>query len=150
MAYVSIPKDLTRIKTKFMFGLTKRQVICFGAGAAVGVPLFFLTKSFLPATAAAFLMMIVMIPCFLLAMYEKQGQPLEKVAKQIITTRFIRPKKRIYQTDNLYAVTGRQHKLIQEVQAIVTGKKARSGVQQANSGGEKASGCPGKRDNEKE
>ena len=126
MAYVSIPKDLTRIKTKFLFGLTKRQVLCFGAGAAIGIPLFFITKSFLPISAAAFLMVIIMLPCFLLAMYEKNGQPLEKVARQIITTRFIRPKRRVYQTDNLYAVTERQHNLIKEVQQIVSGKKARS------------------------
>lgn len=33
MAYVDIPKDLTRVKTKVMFNLTKRQLICFGSGA---------------------------------------------------------------------------------------------------------------------
>ena len=40
MAYVTIPKDLSRIQSKVLFGLTKRQVICFGAAALVGVPLF--------------------------------------------------------------------------------------------------------------
>ena len=38
MAYVTIPKDLSRIQSKVLFGLTKRQVICFGAAALVGVP----------------------------------------------------------------------------------------------------------------
>ena len=33
MAYVSIPKDLSRVKSKFLFNLTKRQVVCFGLGA---------------------------------------------------------------------------------------------------------------------
>lgn len=28
--YVQIPKDLNDIKQKFMFGLTKRQVVSFG------------------------------------------------------------------------------------------------------------------------
>ena len=42
MAYVPVPKDLTTVKTKVMFNLTKRQLICFGAGAAVALPLFFL------------------------------------------------------------------------------------------------------------
>ena len=41
--YVSIPKDLNDIKEKFMMGFTKRQVICFGIGLAVGAPVFFLT-----------------------------------------------------------------------------------------------------------
>ena len=44
MAYVTIPKDLSRVQSKVLFGLTKRQVICFGAAAVIGVPLFFLTK----------------------------------------------------------------------------------------------------------
>ena len=45
MAYVSIPKDLNTVKTKVLFNLTKRQLVCFGCGAAIGVPLFFLTKA---------------------------------------------------------------------------------------------------------
>ncbi len=44
MAYVTIPKDLSRVQSKVLFGLTKRQVICFGAAAVIGVPLFFLSK----------------------------------------------------------------------------------------------------------
>ena len=35
MAYVSIPKDLNTVKTKVLFNLTKRQLICFGCGAAI-------------------------------------------------------------------------------------------------------------------
>ena len=44
MAYVPVPKDLTKIKTKVMLNLTKRQLISFGSGALLGVPLFFLAK----------------------------------------------------------------------------------------------------------
>ena len=45
MAYVPVPKDLTAVKTKVMLNLTKRQLICFGSGILVGVPLFFLIRS---------------------------------------------------------------------------------------------------------
>ena len=45
MAYVTIPKDLTKVKSKVLFGLTKRQLICFGAAALIGVPLFFCSKA---------------------------------------------------------------------------------------------------------
>ena len=45
MAYVNVPKDLTKVKSKVLFNLTKRQLVCFGIGAAIGVPLFFLFKS---------------------------------------------------------------------------------------------------------
>lgn len=44
MAYVPVPKDLTKVKTKVMFNLTKRQLICFTGGALIGVPLFFLLR----------------------------------------------------------------------------------------------------------
>ena len=44
-AYIPVPRDLTRVKTKVFFNLTKRQLICFGAAALIGVPLFFLVKS---------------------------------------------------------------------------------------------------------
>ena len=30
MAYVPVPKDLNAVKTKVMFNLTKRQILCFG------------------------------------------------------------------------------------------------------------------------
>ena len=46
MAYVPVPKDLNAVKTKVLLNLTKRQLICFGAGAALGVPLFFLLNSY--------------------------------------------------------------------------------------------------------
>lgn len=39
MAFVPVPKDLNRVKTKVMFNLTKRQIICFALAAAVGVHL---------------------------------------------------------------------------------------------------------------
>ena len=53
MAYVPVPKDLTKVKSKFLFNLTKRQVVCFGLGALVGVPVFFLTKGIIGVSMAA-------------------------------------------------------------------------------------------------
>ena len=79
MAYVSVPKDLSKIRSKVLFNLTKRQIICFGSGALLGVPLFFLFKGAIGTSPAAMLMMVVMLPAFLLGMYEKNGQPLEVV-----------------------------------------------------------------------
>ena len=118
MAYVTIPKDLSRIQSKVLFGLTKRQVICFGAAALVGVPLFFLAKVSLGTTTAALCMILVMLPFFLFAMYEKNGQPLEVFLGHLIQNKFIRPKVRIYQTNNLYSALVRQSQLEQEVKRI--------------------------------
>lgn len=124
MAYVSVPKDLTKIKSKVMFNLTKRQIICFGAAVLIGLPLFFLLKDTAGTTAAALCMVLVMLPLFLFAMYEKNGQPLEVILRQFIEVKFIRPKERPYQTNNFYDVIIRQHRLEKEVQAIVKGKSA--------------------------
>ena len=118
MAYVTIPKDLSRIQSKVLFGLTKRQVICFGAAALVGVPLFFLAKASLGTTTAALCKILVMLPFFLFAMYEKNGQPLEVFLGHLIQNKFIRPKVRIYQTNNLYSALVRQSQLEQEVKRI--------------------------------
>ena len=126
MAYVTIPKDLTKVKSKVLFGLTKRQLICFGAAALIGVPLFFLLRKTVNSSTAAVCMIVVMLPLFLLAMYERNGQPLEVIAGQIIQTVFIRPKERPYQTNNFYAALERQAQTEKEVKAIVQKAKARA------------------------
>lgn len=122
MAYVPVPKDLTRIKTKVMFNLTKRQLVCFGSGALIGVPLFFLLREPVGTSAAALCMVLIMLPFFLLAMYEKNGQPLEKIIGNIVRVCFIRPRQRPYRTDNFYAVLARQDRLDKEVYRIVSPK----------------------------
>src|SRR5699024_8596218 len=104
LAYVPVPKDLTKVKTKVAFNLTKRQLVCFGGGALIGVPLFFLLRGPAGNSVAAMCMMLVMLPFFMLAMYEKHGQPLEKIVGNIIKVAVIRPKERPYKTNNFYAV----------------------------------------------
>ena len=119
MAYVPVPKDLSRVKSKIAFNLTKRQLVCFGGGALLGVPLFFLIKGPLGNSTAALCMILSMLPFFLLAMYEKNGQSLEKVLRSIIRVCFLRPKERPYRTSNFYAVLERQNQLDREVYRIV-------------------------------
>ena len=122
MAYVPVPKDLTKVKTKVMFNLTKRQLLCFGGGIILGLPIFFLTKNILGTSVSAMLMIIIMLPCFLLALYEKHGQLLEKVIKNIIEVCFLRPKVRPYMTNNFYDCLLRQDELDKEVKNIVSKK----------------------------
>ena len=62
MAYVTVPKDLTHVKSKVVFGLTKRQLICFSGALVIGVPLYFLTRDYLTNSAAALLMVFAMLP----------------------------------------------------------------------------------------
>ena len=137
MAYVNVPKDLTKIKSKVLFNLTKRQLICFGLAALMGVPLFFLLKGGIGTTAAAMVMIVVMLPGFLFGVYEKNGQPLEVVGRQIIESCFLRPKERPYQTVNAYDALVCQYQMEQEVKAIVEksrqrGSKKHGGQAQAH------------------
>ena len=104
MAYVPVPKDLSKIKTKLAFNLTKRQLICFSAAASVGLPTYLLTRGALGNSAAMLLMIGLMLPFFFFAMYEKDGLPLEKVLKNIIRTGFLYPRVRPYKTENFYAL----------------------------------------------
>lgn len=118
-AYIPVPRDLTRVKTKAFFNLTKRQLVCFGSAALIGVPLFFWIKSMGNVSLATLVMIIAMLPLFFLAMYEKDGQPLEVIAGHFIQAKFIRPKVRPFRTDNYYDVLLRQYQLEKEVEKIV-------------------------------
>lgn len=118
MPYVQVPKDLTKIKTKVAFNLTKRQLICFSVAAATAVPVYFLTRDSIGNMDAMLLLIVVAMPSFLVAMYEKNGQPFEKVVKTVIKTRIIRPKVRPYRTENLYEYAEKQYDLEKEVKRI--------------------------------
>ena len=103
MPYVNVPNDLSKIKTKVAFNLTKRQLVCFGGGALVGIPVYLLTRGAIGNTGAMFVMLGVMLPAFFLAMYERDGLPFEKVVRNIIRAKFTRPGIRPYKTQNIYA-----------------------------------------------
>ena len=102
MAYVSVPKDLTKVKNKVAFNLTKRQLICIGIGAAVGIPFFFLTRDVLGMTNAMTIMVFLMLPAFMFAMYEKDGMHLEDILMHVLHVKFFRPSVRTYETENYY------------------------------------------------
>ena len=119
MPYVNVPNDLSKIKTKIAFNLTRRQLICFGGAAAVGIPVYLLTRHALGGTGAMFLMIALMLPAFFMAMYERDGLPFEKVARNIIRAKFLRPGVRPYQTQNIFApFAGKEVTLEQKPQEV--------------------------------
>ena len=137
MPFVPVPKDLARVKTKVAFNLTQRQLICFGAGGLIGVPTYILTRSSIGNEGAALLMIGLMLPFFLFGIYEKDGQPLEKVLGHFIRARFLAPRTRPYRTENLYAALERQNRNEMEAKAVAnkaaknTGKKSSHGKKTA-------------------
>ena len=132
MAYVPVPKDLTKIKTKVALNLTKRQLICFAAAAVVGIPTYLLTRGAVGNSVAVILMIGLMLPFFFLAMYEKDGQPAEKIIRNFVRAK-LWPGVRPYKTENLYKYLSEEAKNIasQTTQEKTTGtapaKKHRAG-----------------------
>ena len=102
MAFVTVPKDLNKVKNKIIFNLTKRQLICIAIGAAMGIPFYFLTKDLIGSSNAATGMVVLMIPAFLFAMYDKDGMYLEQILKNIINVKFKNPAVRRYEMVNMY------------------------------------------------
>ena len=118
-AYVSVPRDLSKVKTKVIFNLTRRQLICFSIAAAIGIPVFLLIRSVSNASIACMCMIFLMMPMFLLAMYEKDGQHFEVIARHYIESRLLRPRVRVYRTDNVYQSLARISRAEEEVREIV-------------------------------
>lgn len=142
-SYISVPRDLTKVKSKVMFNLTKRQLICFGLAALIGVPSFFLLKTVVKVNTAVMGMMVIMMPFFFLAMYEKNGQPLEVILNHMMQAVFKRPKIRPYMTDNYYAALLRQAKAEKEVENIVRlSQKESTGKQEVQNAGRVKQGRP--------
>ena len=117
MAFVTVPKDLTKVKTKVALNLTKRQLLCFGAAAVIGIPVYLLTRGTIGNSAGALLMIAVMLPLFFMGIYEKDGMPAEKVLRNIIRARFAWPGKRPYKTENLYET------IVKEEESVATQSK---------------------------
>jgi len=116
MAYVSVPKDLTKVKTKVLFNLTKRQLICFGTAAAIGVPSFFITRGIIGNTSAVMVMIVLMLPAFFIAMYEKDGQPAERLFLNVVRAKWFYPPVRPYKIENFYHVIEQEGKSFEQTE----------------------------------
>ena len=129
---VAVPKDLSGIKTKVAMNLTKRQLICFGGAAAVGIPFYLVTKGVLGTQASALIMVALMLPFFFLAMYEKDGFPAEKILYFMLRQKILTPGIRPYKSENLYKKLEEREKLKKEVRYLE--EKAAGQQSQAESG----------------
>ena len=129
---VAVPKNLSGIKTKVAMNLTKRQLICFGGAAAVGIPFYLVTKGVLGTQASALIMVALMLPFFFLAMYEKDGFPAEKILYFMVRQKLLTPGIRPYKSENLYKKLEEREKLKKEVRYLE--EKAAGQQSQAKSG----------------
>lgn len=143
MAYVPVPKDLTKVKTKVALNLTKRQLIFFSLAAVTGIPFYLLTRKVTGSDVAAIFMVTIMLPFFFLAMYEKDGLPFEKVMGNILRQKFLYPAVRPYRTENFYA----QVEALVKKEGVPDGKKTgqkRAGAPPGGAGAKKPQGKKGR------
>ena len=131
MPFVPVPKDLTKVKTKVAFNLTKRQLVTFGLGGLVGIPAYLFTRGSIGNESAALLLIGLMLPFFAFGIYEKDGQPLEKVLKNFVNVTFLRPPGRPYRTNNGYAALMRQADFDKEAEQIENKTAGKAGKKPA-------------------
>lgn len=128
MAFVQVPKDLSKVKTKVVFNLTKRQLICFGIGAVIGIPTYLAIRKNIGNDVALLVMIALMMPFFFTAIYEKDGIPFEKHMLHIIRQKYIYPKIRIYKTENFYKYLDSQKMEVASIERKSPNKKARKKI----------------------
>ncbi|MFM1602241.1 PrgI family protein [Streptococcus canis] len=101
MAYVKIPKDLTKVKTKVALNMTKRQLIGFSIAGLIGFPVYMLCKNYLSTDISMIVMSIAVLPVLFATLYEKDNLPFEKHLAYIL--KFHKSKKiRIYKAKSIY------------------------------------------------
>ena len=95
MAYVPIPKDLKRVKTKVGFNLTKRQLIGFSVAGLIGIPVYLFMRKYVPNDIAVIFLIVSTLPIFFATLFEKDGLSFEKYFKYICLHKFYQPGKRV-------------------------------------------------------
>ena len=103
MAYVNVPKDLTKVKTKVALNLTKRQLIGFTLAGLIGFPVYLMVKKVLPNDLSMLIMIGVSFPIIFATLYEKDGIYFEKYLKYIIDKKR-QTSIRIYKTECIYDI----------------------------------------------
>ena len=98
--------------------LTKRQLVCFGSAGAVGIPFYIFTKGVIGTQASALIMVALMLPFFMLEMYEKDGFPAEKILYFILRQKILTPGIRPYKSENLYRQLEEKERMKKEVRYL--------------------------------
>lgn len=92
---VKIPRDLSTIESKLMFGLTKRQLIGFGSAVIIFGLNYFLLYQF-SVDIALIVGMIFASPIVFITLYKKDKLYAEEWIKLIIQNKYLYENKRMY------------------------------------------------------
>lgn len=92
---VSIPKELKTIKSRLLFGLTKRQLIGFSLAMMASIPIFFWIKK-ISLDAAMYCGLIVAFPFIFSTIYKKDNMVAETWIRLYLENKLLNTKKRRY------------------------------------------------------
>ena len=122
--YMKIPKDIDGIKDTVVSRLTKRQIIFYGIGLALGFTTYWLTYKPLGTTTAAILLFALACPFFIAGMYVDINSKFTLEQKLAIFIRYnLFPKIRPYQTENIYRKMQKCTEYKKEVRMLEIGRK---------------------------
>ena len=129
MAYVPIPKDLKKVRTKVAFNLTRRQLIGFTLAGLVGIPVYLFMRKFVANDIAILFLIVSTLPIFFVTLFEKDGMTFEKYFKYIYLHKFYQPQKRIreevYLEQQKKNTADKAHAKQKGIKSKKTGLKAR-------------------------
>ncbi len=120
---VDMVKDPTKVKSKFIGSFTKRQVVCYGLAALVGIPFYLVSKDAIGKETAALLMVAFMFPFIIASMYEKDGLPAERYFFRFFLWKFMRPVKRSYKKENRFELQKKRDLMEMEVRTLEAKQK---------------------------
>lgn len=93
MAYVPIPKDLKKVKTKVAFNLTKRQLIGFTIAGLIGIPIYLFMRKVVPNDIAVIFLIVSTLPIFFITLLKRTDLALRNILSIFTFTNFISHKK---------------------------------------------------------
>lgn len=75
---VRVPKEITEYKEKILFGLSIRQLICFGSAITLGIGSYYFISKYINQNLASYIVILETIPLFALGFFKKDGFTFEK------------------------------------------------------------------------
>ena len=114
MIIMPVPKDVRKIKAKFIGPFTKRQTLAVVPAGLIGIFLFILLRELLPMDVCAVVIGVIDAPILLCGFIDIYGMPFWVYAKEVAMNKLLYPKKRPYATENTYEGLAVQNKITYE------------------------------------
>ncbi len=102
MGQVRVPRDIKKVKPKFLGPLNQRQTYTMALGIGLGVLGYYMSKPYIGASNAMFVLMGIMLPIAFCGLFEKDNRYVEDMVRDFINVKFVRPGVRVFKTENMY------------------------------------------------